>query len=131
MRGDELEPVKIQAAAFVVDDFDRVIAFFQIKNRWLLICGRIEFFEIVFAVVAPSARVREEEGAIIFSIDLYDTADAVDDTATCFELKKIRTVLRDGDLPSEAMSIMFMYTHSTPSDDSSSMISAGSRSSGV
>ena len=80
-------------------------AFFQIKKQRLPIGGRIEFLEIVLGR-APAARVREETGADILPIDFHDAADAVDNGATRLELKEIRAILRDSDVPCEAMTVL-------------------------
>ena len=63
--GDEFEPVEIQPDAFVIDDFDDVFAFLEIKKqRLLMVCG-IKFLEIVLSIVAPAARVGKKDGSAV------------------------------------------------------------------
>ena len=96
--------VQIEAAAFIVDEFDAVFAGCQFEQDGLVVYDRIDFLEII-GLAAPSACTGELEGAVILAIDFDDPMDAFKNVATGLDLKEIEAVLRDGDVPCEAVPV--------------------------
>ena len=96
--GDELETVQIEAAAFVVDEFDGVFAGSQHEQDRLVVYDRIDFLEII-GHAAPAAGAGDLATAIILAIDFDDRLDAFKNVTAGLELKEIEAVLRNGDVP--------------------------------
>ena len=101
---NELETVQIEAAAFVVDEFDGVFAGSQHEQDWLVVYDWIDFLEII-GHAAPAAGAGEFEGTVILAIDFDDSLDTFKNVTAGLELKEIETVLRDGDVPCEAVPV--------------------------
>ena len=102
--GNELETVQIEAAAFVVDEFDSVLTGCQHEQDRLVFYDRIDFLEII-GHAAPAAGAGEFEGAVTLAIDFDDSLDTFKNVTAGLELKEIETVLRDGDVPCEAVPV--------------------------